>query len=76
MEQSKTVLFALRAEKARGEAEIDKAPGGEPAQGECPVDARPGKRPSQGRLGPVPKRSRECAAAGAERSKAYFSILL
>ncbi len=55
---------------------IDKAPEGEPAQGECPVDARPGKRPSQGRLGPVPKRSRECAAAGAERSKAYFSILL
>ncbi len=37
---------------------------GEPDKDECPVDARPGERPSHGRLGPVPKRSRECAAAG------------
>ncbi len=37
---------------------------GEPDKDEYPLGARPGERPSHGRLGPVPNRSRECAAAG------------
>ncbi len=48
----------------RGESDQGKGPVGEPDKDNSPVDCCPGERPSQGRLGPVPKRSRECAAAG------------
>ena len=50
--------------RGMGEADQDKGPVGEPDKDNSPVDCCPGERPSQGRLGPVPKRSRECAAAG------------
>ncbi len=50
-----------------GEPEQGERPVGEPDKDECPVDARPGERPSHGRLGPVPKRSRECEAQGSSR---------
>ncbi len=50
--------------RGTGEADQDKGPVGEPDKDNSPVDCCPGERPSHGRLGPVPKRSRECAAAG------------
>ncbi|MEE8266608.1 MAG: hypothetical protein V3R62_09700, partial [Acidiferrobacterales bacterium] len=50
--------------RGTGEADQDKGPVGEPDKDNSPVDCCPGERPSRGRLGPVPKRSRECAAAG------------
>ncbi|MFQ5755322.1 MAG: hypothetical protein ACE5H7_04420 [Acidiferrobacterales bacterium] len=54
-------------ERAMGEPEKDNSPAGEPEEGEGPVNLRPGERPSQERLGPVPKRSRECEAQGFAR---------
>ncbi len=50
--------------RGTGEADQGKGPVGEPDKDNSPVDCCPGERPSHGRLGPVPKRSRECAAAG------------